>query len=138
MYLQLSNTFIYVLQHDQCLYVTGFWKTNQNVTQGLLHCIGPANSYTLSIYNGITRLGWLVCFSRACIVDHVNSRLRQWDPWRALHGTHGSEIHPSDRETSLCPSKHILAYWLAFLGLITSANSPNRGYNLLLSAQPPP
>ena len=45
-------------------YVTGYWKTNHNVTLGLLHFIGPANSYThalsqekLNIYpyvNGIT------------------------------------------------------------------------------------
>ena len=28
-----------------CLRVTGFWKTNRNVTRGLFHFIGPANSY---------------------------------------------------------------------------------------------
>ena len=28
------------------LYVTGYWKTDQNVTLGLFHFIGPADSYT--------------------------------------------------------------------------------------------
>ena len=28
------------------IYVTGFWRTNQNVTLGLFHFIDPANSYT--------------------------------------------------------------------------------------------
>ena len=27
-------------------YVTGFWKTDQNVSLGLFHFIAPANSYT--------------------------------------------------------------------------------------------
>ena len=29
-----------------CQYVTGFWKTDQNVTLGQLHFLGPANSHT--------------------------------------------------------------------------------------------
>ena len=29
-----------------CVYVTGYWKTDHNVTLGQLHFIGPANSYT--------------------------------------------------------------------------------------------
>ena len=28
------------------LYVTGYWKTDHNVTLGQLHFIGPANSHT--------------------------------------------------------------------------------------------
>ena len=50
-------------------YVTGFWKTNQIVTLALFNFIGLANSYmhTLPILIVITRLGWLVCFSRASI-----------------------------------------------------------------------
>ena len=41
------------------LYVTGFWKTDQNVTLGLFHFIGPANGYThtLQIHTAIVRLG---------------------------------------------------------------------------------
>ena len=30
-------------------------------------------------------------------------------PMRAVHGRHGSEIHPSDREMSPKPSKHVWA-----------------------------
>ena len=39
--------------------VTGFWKTDQIVTLGLFHFIGPANGYTctLHIHGAITRLG---------------------------------------------------------------------------------
>ena len=29
-----------------CQYVTGYWKTDHNVTLGQLHFIGPANSHT--------------------------------------------------------------------------------------------
>ena len=45
-----------------CTCVTVFWKTDQIVTQGLFHYIGPANSYThtLPIHSAITRLDWLV------------------------------------------------------------------------------
>ena len=28
------------------IYVTGYWKTDHNVTLGQLHFIGPANSHT--------------------------------------------------------------------------------------------
>ena len=35
--------------------------------------------------------------------DHVNSQLRQQDPWRVLHARHGSEINSSGSETSLDP-----------------------------------
>ena len=28
------------------LYVTGYWKTDHNVTLGQLHFVGPANSHT--------------------------------------------------------------------------------------------
>ena len=40
-------------------YVTGFWKTDRNVTLGLFHFIGPANAYThtLHIRTAIIRLG---------------------------------------------------------------------------------
>ena len=39
-------------------FVNGFWKTNQIVTLGLFHFIGPANGYTctLCIHSAITRL----------------------------------------------------------------------------------
>ena len=40
-------------------FVTGFWKTNQNVTLGLFQFIGPANDYThtLPIHTAIVGLG---------------------------------------------------------------------------------
>ena len=55
--------------------VTGFWKTNQTVILDLFHFIGPANDHTRTLYihSVITRLGGLVCFSRASIADLVNS-----------------------------------------------------------------
>ena len=93
-------------------YVTGFWKTDRNVTPGQLLFIGPANShtYTLSMHCWNTRLSYLVCFSRADFADHVKSRLRQWDPWRALDGRYGSDIHRCVNETSHRPSRLVKAY----------------------------
>ena len=102
--------------------MTRFCKTNQIVTVGLFHFIGPVKGHTctLHIRSAITRLGGPVCFSRTSFPDPVNSSLRQWDPWVALHGRHGSEIHPSDGDTSLMPFKHVWVYgwhfwdpWLA-------------------------
>ena len=57
------------------LNLTVFWKTDQIVTLGLFHFIGPAKGHTstLHIHNAITRLGGLVCFSRASFADPVNS-----------------------------------------------------------------
>ena len=62
-------------------FVTGLWKTDQIVRLGLFYYIGPANGYTctLHIHSAITRLVWLVCFSRASFTHPVNSRLVQWD-----------------------------------------------------------
>ena len=95
--------------------MTGFWKTDQIVTLDIFYFIGRTNGYTrtLHIHSVSITLGWLVCFSRATFADPVNSWLRQWDPWRALHGRHGTEIHPRDRETSITPFKRVWAYgWL--------------------------
>ena len=49
---QLSYIPLYIL------YVTGYWKTDHNVTLGQLHFIGPANSHThaLSMHCRITGL----------------------------------------------------------------------------------
>ena len=59
-----------------CIHVNGYWKTNQIVTLGLCHFIGPANNYThtLPIHSAITRLDCLVCFSKVSFADHVNSQ----------------------------------------------------------------
>ena len=79
---------------------------------GLFHFIGPSNSYThtLLIHSAITRLGWMVCFSRASFAVHVNAWLRQQDPRRVLHRRNWSEIDPSVSETSLRPFRHVWAY----------------------------
>ena len=62
-----TQLYVSVLQ----TYVTGFWKTNQIVTLGLFHFIGPENGYThkLHIHGVITRLGKLVCFSGVSFTD---------------------------------------------------------------------
>ena len=90
------------------LFVTGFWKTDRNVTLGQLHFLGPANSHThtLSMHCCNTRLSCLVCFSRVDSADHVKPRLRQW---RALDGRYGSAIHPCVSETSHGPSRLVKA-----------------------------
>ena len=50
-------------------------------------------------YSFIVALPGLADWSvfKASFADHVKSQLRQWDPWRELHGRHayGSEIDPS-------------------------------------------
>ena len=121
-------------------YVTGYWKTDHNVTLDQLHFIGPANSHThaLSVHWCIIGLGWLVCFSRAGFVDRVKLWLRQWDPWRALDGRNGSDIHPCCCETPLKALQSCLGLWPAFLGLIATPNSPIGRYNLPLPSHPPP
>ena len=72
----------------------------------------------------ITGLSWLVCFSRADFANRVKSRLRQWDPWRALDGRCWSDIHPCVGETSLKALQSCLGLWLALLGLIATPNGP--------------
>ena len=61
---------------------------------------------------------------------HVNSRLRQYDPWKALHGKHVSGNYPSDSEMSLRSPKHVWPMDGIFTA-IASPNSPNGGFNRL-------
>ena len=63
-------------------------KNDQIVTLGLFHFIAQDNgcTSTLHIHSAITRLHCLACFSRVSFVNHVNSRLKQWD-----HGGHYME-----------------------------------------------
>ena len=119
-----------LLDHFICDWILENW---QIVTLGLFHFIGPANGYTctLHIHSAITRLG--VSFA-----DPVNSWLRLWYTQRVLHGRHGFEIYPSDKETTLMPSKHVWGLWLAFLGLIASPNSVNGEFKLPPAFQPLP
>ena len=124
--------------------MTGYWKTDHNVTFGQLHFIGPVNSHThaLSMHRCIIGLGWLVCFSRADFAKCVKSRLRQWDPWRALDGRYGSDIHPCTcvGESLLRPSstKSCQGLWPALFGLIATPNSLIGRYNPSLASHPPP
>ena len=48
----MTSTAIYIT------IVTGYWKTDHNVTLGQMHFIGPANSHThaLSMHHCIIRL----------------------------------------------------------------------------------
>ena len=108
----------------QSLYVTGYWKTDHNVTLGQLLFIGPANSHNhiLSVHCCINGLSWLVCFFRASFADHVKS-LRQWGPWRPLDGRYGADIHLCVGEMSLKALQSCLGLWLALLALIATPNS---------------
>ena len=73
---------VLILSKITFIKVTGFWKTEQIVTLGLFHSIGPATGYTRTLHNhsAITRLGRLVCFPRVSLANPLNSQLRQWDP----------------------------------------------------------
>ena len=50
--------YIYIYIYNY-ICVTGFWKTDRNVTLGLFHFMSPANAYThtLHIRTAIIRLG---------------------------------------------------------------------------------
>ena len=104
----------------------------------LAQLYGNSHTHTLSMHCCINGLTWLVCFSRAGFSDRVKSRLRQWDPWRALDGRYGSDIHPCVGETSLKALQSCLALWLALLGLIATPNSPIGRYNPPPASHPSP
>ena len=70
----------------------------------MLH-LANCHTHTLSMHCRDTRLSCLVCFSGVDFANHVKSRLRQWDPWKALDGSYGTDIQPCVSETSLRPSK---------------------------------
>ena len=101
-------------------------ETGRTVTLGLFYFIGSANSHTyaLTIHSALTRLGWLVCYFSVSFTNHVNSQLRQQDPWRR----HGSEIVPSGSEISLRFSKNVWAYGCTSW-ILVSPNSLNKGFN---------
>ena len=62
MFIYSNRTVIFRTYYTSVIlyYVTGFWKTDQNITLDLFHFIGPANAYThtLSIHSAITRLSY--------------------------------------------------------------------------------
>ena len=96
--------------------VIGIWKAIKLLPSAYsIFCPAIIYTCTLPIHSAITRLDGLVCFSRVSFSDHVNSQLRQWDPWRALHGGHGSEIHLYGSETSPRPYEHVWANGWHFL-----------------------
>ena len=119
-------------------YVTGFWKTDWIVTLGLFYFIGPANvyTYTLHIHSAITRLGWLVCFSRASFANPVISWLRQWDSWGHYMEGMGLILTPVFRGDVSDAIQACLGLWLALLEPIANPNSPNRGFNLPPASHP--
>ena len=55
----IVDSYVYAYTYTYSIYVTGYWKTDHNVTLGQLHFIGPANSHThaLSMHCCITGLG---------------------------------------------------------------------------------
>ena len=53
---------------------------------------------------------WSALLELHGFADHMKSRLRQWGPWRALDGRHGSDIHSCVGEMSLRPSRLVWAY----------------------------
>ena len=63
---------------DDAYFVTGFWRTDQNVTLGLFHFIAQLIAILiLPMHSGITRLSYLVSFSQASfITNHIKSHLR--------------------------------------------------------------
>ena len=117
-----------------------FWKTDQIVKLGLFHFFGPANghTHTFHIHSTITRLGGLVCYSRASFANPVS---RNWD-----NGTHGGTTGKAwgQKFTQvmgrclLCHSCMFGPIWLAPLGPIASPNNPNESFNLLPASLPPP
>ena len=54
-----THVWLHVTLILQSVFVTGFWKTDQNVTLGLFHFIGQTNGYTrtLHIHSVSIRLG---------------------------------------------------------------------------------
>ena len=107
-HIYVSNSYIHSYWN-----VTGFWKTDRIVTLGLFHFIGPANGYTCTqhIRSAFTRLGGLVCFSRASFADPVKFMTETMGSTGALHGRHAWVLSSSQWwKTSLTPFKHVWAY----------------------------
>ena len=59
----------YLLRKSHTVIIALCDKTDQNVTPGLFHCIGPTDSYTyiLHIHSVIAMLSLLVCFPRTSL-----------------------------------------------------------------------
>ena len=139
LYVKCSSLHVAIMHITHAVYLTGYWKTDDNVTLGQLHFIGPANSHTHapSMHHCNIGLSWLVCFSRAGFADCVKSWLRQWDPWRAPDGRCRSGIHPCVGEMSLKALQSCLGLSLALLGLIATPNGPIWWCNLPPASHPP-
>ena len=45
-----KSTSYTVVTYVHTVYVTGYWKTDHNITLGQLHFIGPANSHTHALF----------------------------------------------------------------------------------------
>ena len=122
-----------------CLCIYHMWLDigKPTIMSHLANCILLAQLIATLMHCCIAGLSWLVCFSRAGFANRVKSQLRQWDPWRALDGSYGSDIHPCVGETSLKALQSCLGLWLALLGLIATPNSPIARCNLPPASHPP-
>ena len=56
-------------------------------------------------------IAWILCETRMELNAHFihKKTSSEWDPWRALHGRHGCEIHLRDGEMSITPFKRVWA-----------------------------
>ena len=85
--------------------MTGYWKTDQNVTLDLFYFTTIANIATL-IYHlcKVTLPGlanWSTFFPIPSFANHVKLRLRHWCLQGAPDGGYGSKTGPSVSETSV-------------------------------------
>ena len=114
-------------------------ENRPNCYTGPIPFYGPANGYTcvLHIHSAITRLGWLVCFSRPSFTNPANSWLKTMGPmggatWKAWVWNSPQWWGDVSYAIQTC-----LDLWLALLGLIASPNSPNGVFNQRLASHPP-
>ena len=100
--------------------MTGFWRTDRNVSLYLFHLLTQLIIIaTLIHYLCTVALTGLAGWS-TFLEQIFKPQLRLWDLWRAPDGRYRLDIHPSVSETSLRPSRLV---WAALLGLINTPNS---------------
>ena len=73
------------------IYVTGYWKTDRNVTLGLFHFIGPADSHTHSLPMHCALIGladWSAFLELVCeIMTETMGPMEGfiWEVWSDIH-----------------------------------------------------
>ena len=95
-----------------CHNVTGYWKTNHNVTLGQMRFIIATHIHVhypcTVVLPGLA--DWSFLELHGC-ANHVKSWLRQWGPWRELGGRNiGVWYSPYVSRMSLRLSRFIWAY----------------------------